>query len=164
MVTAVSQYDVRQAVFRRRDALGRHLAYGVVRYAMREAGCAIPVACPCCGYLTVSDDRFDVCGLCLWCDDGQDDPDADTVRHGPNRGLSLTAARMLFHKTLFAFSSEHELYAKEQGFRPDKVAIIQIFDRMIGAVSSDEAAELFVSAEMAMRKLFEKRESMMPRR
>lgn len=53
-----------------------------------------PYACPCCRYLTL-DERgaFLVCAVCGWQDDGQDDQDADRVRHGPNRDLSLTRAR-----------------------------------------------------------------------
>ena len=55
------------------------------------------VACPCCGALTL-DERgiFDICPVCDWEDDGQDDADADVVRGGPNGPLSLTEARRLF--------------------------------------------------------------------
>ncbi len=51
-------------------------------------------ACPCCGYLTL-DERggYDICPVCFWEDDGQDDADADVVRGGPNGNLSLTMAR-----------------------------------------------------------------------
>jgi hypothetical protein len=50
--------------------------------------------CPCCGCRTL-DERggFDICPVCFWEDDGQDDADAATVRGGPNGGLSLTQAR-----------------------------------------------------------------------
>jgi hypothetical protein len=53
-----------------------------------------PYACPCCGYLTL-DERgmYEICPVCFWEDDGQDDHDADRVRGGPNRGLSLSMAR-----------------------------------------------------------------------
>ena len=56
--------------------------------------------CPCCGERTL-DERggFDMCSICLWEDDGQDDHDADVVRGGPNGGLSLTAARELWKET-----------------------------------------------------------------
>ena len=49
---------------------------------------------PCCGCLTL-DERcgWDICEVCYWEDDGQDDHDADAVRGGPNGGLSLTQAR-----------------------------------------------------------------------
>jgi hypothetical protein len=53
--------------------------------------------CPCCGYKTL-DDRggFDICSVCFWEDDGQDDHDADIVRGGPNGALSLSQARANF--------------------------------------------------------------------
>ena len=51
------------------------------------------VACPCCGYATLSArDIFDICAVCYWEDDGQDSADADITKGGPN-GTSLTAAR-----------------------------------------------------------------------
>jgi hypothetical protein len=39
---------------------------------------------------------FDLCPVCWWQDDGQDEVDADVVRGGPNGTLSLTAARANF--------------------------------------------------------------------
>ena len=53
--------------------------------------------CPCCGYKTL-DERggFDICSVCFWEDDGQDDHDADIVRGGPNGALSLSQARANF--------------------------------------------------------------------
>lgn len=65
-------------------------------YPVIERG-AGPYACPCCRYLTL-DERggFDICQVCFWEDDGQDDPDADVVLGGPNGGLSLTEARANF--------------------------------------------------------------------
>ena len=55
--------------------------------------------CPCCGYRTL-DERgsFDICQVCFWEDDGQDDHDADEVRGGPNYELSLTQARQNFRE------------------------------------------------------------------
>jgi hypothetical protein len=57
-----------------------------------------PYACPCCGYLTL-DERggYEICPVCFWEDDGQDDHDADRVRGGPNGTLSLTQASKLRH-------------------------------------------------------------------
>ena len=37
-----------------------------------------------------------MCPVCYWEDDGQDDFDADIVRGGPNKNLSLTEARNNF--------------------------------------------------------------------
>jgi hypothetical protein len=36
---------------------------------------------------------YELCPVCFWEDDGQDDHDADLVRGGPNGPLSLTQAR-----------------------------------------------------------------------
>jgi hypothetical protein len=62
---------------------------GTVLYKASDA-----IACPCCGFLAL-DERggFEVCPVCCWEDDGQTDKDADHVRGGPNRDLSLTQAR-----------------------------------------------------------------------
>lgn len=50
--------------------------------------------CPCCGCLTLPEwGGYDICQVCYWEDDGQDDHDADVVRDGPNGRLSLTQAR-----------------------------------------------------------------------
>ena len=64
--------------------------------------------CPCCGYRTL-DERGgdDICPVCFWEDDGQDDHDADVVRGGPNHDLSLSQARQNFSR--IGASSERRL-------------------------------------------------------
>lgn len=50
--------------------------------------------CPCCCFVTLRErGGYEICPVCFWEDDGQDDHDADEVRGGPNARLSLTAAR-----------------------------------------------------------------------
>jgi hypothetical protein len=39
---------------------------------------------------------FEICPVCFWEDDGQDDHDADQARGGPNGNLSLAQARLNF--------------------------------------------------------------------
>ncbi|HLG61050.1 MAG TPA: CPCC family cysteine-rich protein [Ktedonosporobacter sp.] len=54
----------------------------------------VKYSCPCCGYKTL-DERggYDICPVCFWEDDGQDDADATTNRpFGPNH-ISLAQAR-----------------------------------------------------------------------
>jgi hypothetical protein len=52
------------------------------------------VACPCCACRTLpTRGDYELCPVCFWEDDGQDDDDADVVRGGPNGLLSLTQAR-----------------------------------------------------------------------
>ena len=50
--------------------------------------------CPCCGFKTLyGRGQDEICPVCFWEDDGQDEHDADEVRGGPNGTLSLTEAR-----------------------------------------------------------------------
>lgn len=54
----------------------------------------LPLRCPCCRCRTLSERRgFEICEVCNWEDDGQDDGDADENRGGPNGSLSLREAR-----------------------------------------------------------------------
>jgi hypothetical protein len=67
----------------------RSLESGVL--AKEEGG---PYRCPCCRKRTLAErGGFEICAVCFWEDDGQDDHDADVVRGGPNGALSLTEAR-----------------------------------------------------------------------
>jgi hypothetical protein len=53
--------------------------------------------CPCCRYKTLYERAgYEICKVCFWEDDGQDDHDADDVRGGPNGVLSLERARINF--------------------------------------------------------------------
>ena len=55
--------------------------------------------CPCCGFKTLfGRGQDEICPVCFWEDDGQDDHDASEVRGGPNGTLSLTEARTNFRK------------------------------------------------------------------
>jgi Cysteine-rich CPCC len=53
--------------------------------------------CLCCGFRTLSQpEAFELCEVCWWQDDGQDDRDADEVRGTVNGTLSLSEARRNF--------------------------------------------------------------------
>jgi len=59
----------------------------------------LPLRCPCCGCKTLSERvGFEICEVCFWEDDGQDDADADENRGGPNGSLSLTQARINYRE------------------------------------------------------------------
>jgi hypothetical protein len=54
------------------------------------------IACPCCGHATLTERGcYEICPVCFWEDDGQDNHDADRWRGGPNR-VSLTEGRVNF--------------------------------------------------------------------
>jgi hypothetical protein len=73
--------------------------------------------CPCCRYLTLSEpSSYEICPVCFWEDDGQDDEDADEVRGGPNGSLSLTQARINFEN----FGACEERHIKNVIINPDK--------------------------------------------
>src|SRR5438128_650752 len=53
--------------------------------------------CPCCQLPTLSErSAWEICSVCWWEDDGQDDPRANEVWGGPNGWYSLAAARANF--------------------------------------------------------------------
>jgi hypothetical protein len=55
--------------------------------------------CPCCRFKTLHGrGGYEICKVCFWEDDGQDDHDLDEVRGGPNGSLSLTQARLNFNQ------------------------------------------------------------------
>lgn len=65
--------------------------------------------CPCCGYPTLDEKAsYDICILCNWEDDGQNDLDADLIKGGPNGHYSLTEARQNFKKYLIMYSPDRE--------------------------------------------------------
>ena len=60
--------------------------------------------CPCCGYYTIKHKgSFEICYLCDWEDDGQNDSNADRITGGPNGDYSLTEARKNFTKYLIMY-------------------------------------------------------------
>ena len=57
------------------------------------------VRCPCCRNRTIEErNNNEICRVCFWQDDGQDDQDQDDVRGGPNGLLSLKQARLNYAK------------------------------------------------------------------
>ena len=67
--------------------------------ASRPAQEGVRYACPCCGYLTLEEcGSYEICPICFWEDDGQDDADKDSIRGGPNGALSLSQARVNYRR------------------------------------------------------------------
>ncbi|MDP9017679.1 MAG: hypothetical protein M3N19_05115 [Candidatus Eremiobacteraeota bacterium] len=55
------------------------------------------LTCPCCGYPTLLvANSYDICPICNWEDDGQEEPGADQVFGGANGDYSLNEARLNF--------------------------------------------------------------------
>jgi hypothetical protein len=78
------------------------------------------LACPCCRSLTLRErGGFEICPVCWWEDDGQDDGDAEVVRGGPNGTLSLAKARANY---LACGASDQSLVARVRKPRSDEEA------------------------------------------
>jgi hypothetical protein len=60
--------------------------------------------CPCCHLPTLRERAaFEICSICGWEDDGQDDQNADLILGGPNSNYSLTESRTNFTKYLTSY-------------------------------------------------------------
>lgn len=105
--------------------------------------------CPCCGYPTLSArGGDDICELCNWEDDGQDDPHADEAWGGPNGAYSLSEARVNFKSHLIMYSPDKP--TKRIGGNTNsplehraKRAIVEAFDAMINKTDGLAIAALW---------------------
>ena len=87
--------------------------------------------CPCCGYPTLrSRGDYEVCYLCNWEDDGQDDFDADTITGGPNGDYSLTEARQNYKRYLTMYRPSDPAFGQSKKMILLKKQIIEKYDSM----------------------------------
>lgn len=71
--------------------------------------------CPCCGYPTLGGrGEFQICSICWWEDDGQDDESAERINDGPNRSYSLTEGRLNFGEYLCQYRPSDSRFKKQQ--------------------------------------------------
>ncbi|WP_035479202.1 CPCC family cysteine-rich protein [Aliagarivorans marinus] len=93
------------------------------------------VTCPCCGYPTLqSRKQFEICCLCDWEDDGQDDQEAELILGGPNGEYSLSLARDNFQRYASMSLPSDERYIKELNhsrIKQLKIELASEFDRML---------------------------------
>jgi hypothetical protein len=107
------------------ENVGR-LAPSFVAYGLR-------FTCPCCGYPTLEERGiYEICFLCWWEDDGQDDRDADEVRGGPNGRYSLTQARLNFihHRVMYEPEHNSRVRPDSQEELAAKRRVIRAFDEI----------------------------------
>ena len=116
--------------------------HGVVK----AANSGTQYTCPCCGYPTL-DERggYEICPLCNWEDEGQDDPHADEVWGGPNGRYSLTEARENFKKSLIMFGdNDPRIGGADSALEKQaKESMIEVFEKMRGVNDSSELAILW---------------------
>ena len=116
---------------------------------IESIGEAVLFTCPCCGYPTLSSRGvFEICPLCGWEDDGQDDPYADEIWGGPNGDYSLSEARDNFNIYLTMYRQIDKVIFKQQAWKlPIKRALISIYNRMLETQDSQEIEDLKIQAE-----------------
>lgn len=80
--------------------------------------------CPCCGYASLAEAFADnICTICFWQDDGQDDPHEHQCWGGPNH-VSLTEARRNF----LAFgAAELRHLSHVRAVKPDDIRVREYF-------------------------------------
>jgi hypothetical protein len=135
-----------------------------VRHSLRALGVELPIACPCCGYLTGEEFGYNFCGLCRWFHDGQDDPHADSAHPGPNHEHSLTQARALFADRLCVFEETNRNFAIEQVLVERKRPIIDLFDRMAGAMDGEQFVDALVEVTAQLNELAAERDRLLRQR
>ena len=63
--------------------------------------------CPSCGFPTLNEKSgYEICAVCNWEDDGQDDHNEDEILGGPNYELSLTAGRLKIGEELLTLAQK----------------------------------------------------------
>jgi hypothetical protein len=101
----------------------------------------IRVSCPCCGYPTLeSPANYDICELCNWEDDGQDDESADEVWGGPNSDYSLSEARKNFlkYRVMYAPRRDQRITAGDSELEYEtKGQLISAFDKLLSSELQD---------------------------
>ncbi len=112
--------------------------------------------CPCCHHPTLETrGHFEICELCNWEDDGQDDPYADEVWGGPNYLYSLTQARHNFTDHLNQYDTD-DPYCDDDNdaTRGAKRRLMAIFDAIENNTDEEVREALWhdaLNAEKALR-------------
>ena len=117
----------------------------------------IRISCPCCGYPTLHDrGGFEICYLCWWEDDGQDENTLHVVRGGPNGGYSLEQARLNFDVYLVMYEPQND--TRLGG--PDshdvlelKQSVVAAFEALLLDPSPEHLPELWAAVKAGEKQL-----------
>lgn len=132
--------------------------------APRKPG--VRYTCPCCGYPTLAErGSYDICDLCSWEDDGQDDPHADEIWGGPNGAYSLSEARLNFKQRRIMYSPDKPTNRIGGNTNTPlehqaKRAIMEAFDAMVEEAdppAMDNLWQLVFDNEKVLRSELERR-------
>lgn len=113
--------------------------------------------CPCCGYPTLGGRVGDeICELCWWEDDGQDDENADEVWGGPNKDYSLNDARENFQSfgVMFPPQDDPRIGGPDnEAVRIIKTKLVSTFDSIMREASSEKLRERWKEVLLLERQL-----------
>ena len=121
------------------------------RRIFEDAGRA---TCPACGYPTINERAaYEICSLCAWEDDGQDDnphrPEGyhdyfrpGDVAGGPNHDYSLSEACENFANNVTSYRPADIDFESERAMTAIKREIVNAYDRAVsGLIDVDKAEE-----------------------
>jgi hypothetical protein len=124
------------------------VAFARRRRTFEDAG---RVTCPACGYPTIDvRGAYEICSLCAWEDDGQDDPGQlgnaagappDMVTNGPNHDYSLTEARRNFAENVTSYRPSDRDFEIERATTGIKREIVSAYERAVTGLTDLERAE-----------------------
>jgi len=98
--------------------------------------------CPVCGYPTLDRrNSYEMCTLCEWEDDGQDDDEADKVWGGPNGDYSLTESRLNFARYGCMYRPGEPDFERVKERQEKNRELIHLFHRMLVTGSSSDLSE-----------------------
>ena len=95
---------------------------------------------------------YEICILCWWEDDGQGEDEADVVRGGPNRNLSLMVARANFEDHVTSYSVGHDTRIGGPDTREEIAAkrrIVERFQRIRAGVTKAQIDDIWKDIEAA---------------
>jgi hypothetical protein len=114
------------------------------------------VSCPCCGYPTLGErGSYQICKICWWEDDGDDD--LDEIRNGPNIGYSLSEARINFDIYLVKYSPLYDQRVSgpdSDSIRKMKEDLIKTFNAMVVCSSHEALMNLWQQALLLEKTLY----------
>jgi hypothetical protein len=116
----------------------------------------MPVTCPCCGYPIMWGGTGEICELCDWEGFEQDDNNADEIIVGPNRGLSLTKARLNFQNYLRKYPPDDPYHKPDSEERlAYKLKLIAAFDAIMNGPSTQELEKLWQTVDECKQGLYQ---------
>jgi Cysteine-rich CPCC len=110
----------------------------------------VRATCPCCGYPTINGRAaYDICSLCGWEDDGQDDaerapsgsPPPGAVAGGPNVDYSLSEARENFAQYVTMYRPTDRDFERERAQTDIKRRIAAAYDRAVNGEATFAEAD-----------------------